>query len=1040
MNENTIRTGLEIAIIGVSGKFASADNINDFWELLKEGKEVSKELSKEELEQAGVSSDIYNKSNYVRTSGGIINNREFFDADFFGYSAVEAEIMNPQCRIAHEYAWSALEDAGYNPHIYKGKIGNYWGSGSTNYWELLVKLSGKVNCIGEYASWLLSSRDFLSTRLSYKLNLKGPSINLNTACSTSLAALNMACFAILTGQCDMAMVGSVSVSLSSRRGYEYKEGMISSVDGHCRAFDANASGTVSGEGVGVIILKSLEDAIEDNDHIYAIVKGSAINNDGNLKAGYTAPSVTGEKEVIKEAMSMAEIDAESISYVETHGTGTILGDPIEIDALTKAFSLNTDKTCAIGSVKTNIGHLDVAAGMAGLIKTILCLKHKMLPASINYEIPNPNINFENSPFYVNTKLRPWVNEKYPLRAGVSSFGIGGTNAHVILEEAPALTEKSTEKENVIIFLSAKSELVLSRMSANLACYLNKNKVNLEDMAYTFLSGRKRFACRKMFVCDTIQETIELLETGRNSKVSRYVGDENKKKVVFMFPGQGFQYIRMALGLYKNQPVFQKYIDQCFEIIQQKAGYDLKNLLFSIDDNEYSEKIIQTVYAQPIIFSLEYSLAMYLMSLNIIPYAMIGHSLGEYVAATISGVFTLENALKLVIFRGEIMQSMPKGVMVCINMEVENLNNYLNDKLSLVAVNSKDQCVVSGDEQAILDFEATMQNAGYKCIRLKTSHAFHSYMMDSGLDIFKEFVDSIPKKIPKIPYISNVNGEWITYEQALDSEYWVKHLRKTVQFKDGLEKLIQDEDKIFIEIGAGRTLSTFARKSLQWNDKYQTVNMLKGPRDTEEDYSYFLHQLGLLWMYGINVEWDKFFAAKNPCRVSLPTYAFDRKRYWIDYDIEKLSHSMKESTYKSMYSGHEFENEDYINQNAYPATQNTYQETLIQNEYINILVEICKQHFGIKDIDVHRNFFDMGASSLDIAYIKSQIENRIHKTFPVTVLYDNPNIYELCTFLINVKKSEQVTDTSESNESNESVPINTNNKLAQRKKYINTIGE
>lgn len=1037
MKENTERTGLEIAIIGVSGKFASGDNIDDFLELLMEGKEVFKELSKEELEQAGVSPDIYNKSNYVPIIGGVINNREFFDADFFGYSDVEAEIMNSQCRIAHEYAWSALEDAGYNPYLYKGKIGNYWGCGSTTYWELLVNLSGKVNCLGEYASWLLSSRDFHSTRLSYKLNLKGPSIILNTSCSTSLVAVDMACHAILTGQCDMAMVGAVSVSSTSRQGYEYQEGMINSADGHCRAFDSNASGTSSGEGIGVIILKSLEDAIEDNDHIYATIKGSAVNNDGNLKVGYTAPSVTGEKEVIQKAMSMADIDAESISYVETHGTGTILGDPIEIDALTKAFSLDGEKTCAIGSVKTNIGHLDVAAGMAGLIKTILCLKHKMLPRSINYENPNPNINFDNSPFYVNTKLRPWVNEKYPLRAGVSSFGIGGTNAHVILEEAPTVTKKNRKNGKVITFLSARSESVLSRMSSNLARYLNKNQVNLEDMSYTLLSGRKRFACRKMFVCDTVQETIELLETGQNSKVSTYVGDENKKKLVFMFPGQGFQYIGMAFGLYKNQPVFQKYIDQCFEIIQQKVGYDFKKLLFSIADDENSEKIIQTVYAQPIIFSLEYSLAKYLMSLNITPYAMIGHSLGEYVAATVSGVFTLEDALKLVIFRGEIMQSMPKGVMVCINIEVENLKDYLNYKLSLVAVNSKDQCVVSGDEQAILDFEATMKTAGYMCIRLKTSHAFHSYMMDSGLGTFKQIVDSIPKQIPKIPYISNVTGEWITHEQALDSEYWVKHLRKTVQFKDGLEKLIQDEDKIFIEIGAGRTLSTFARKSLQWNDKYQAVNMLKGVKDTEEDYSYFLNQLGLLWLYGVNVEWDKFFNTKNTCRVSLPTYSFNRKRYWIDYDIEKLFYSMKESTSKNRTLGNEFENADYTNQNVYPDTHNTYQDTIIQNEYINILIEICKQHFGINDIDVYKNFFDMGASSLDIAYIKSQIENRIHKTFSVTVLYDHPNIYELCIFLLNVKKDKEVTGISESNESES---INTNNKLAQRKKYINSTGE
>jgi len=1036
MNENTKRTGLEIAIIGVSGKIASANNIEEFWELLMEGKEATKELSKEELEQAGVSPDIYNKPNYVPMAGGIINNREFFDANFFGYSAVEAEIMNSQFRIAHEYAWSALEDAGYNPYTYKGKIGNYWGCGSTNYWELLVRLSGKINNIGEYASLLLSSRDFLSTRLSYKLNLKGPSIILNTACSTSLAALDMACYAILTGQCDMTMVGAVSVSSTPRWGYEYKEGMIDSADGHCRAFDAKASGTISGEGVGVVILKGLEDAIRDNDHIYAVIKGTGVNNDGSLKAGYTAPSVAGEKEAIKMAMNMAEVNAESISYVETHGTGTVLGDPIEIDALIKAFSLSGEKTCAIGSVKTNVGHLDVAAGMAGLIKTILCLNHRMLPPSINYEVPNPKIDFENSPFYVNTKLRPWVNERYPLRASVSSFGIGGTNAHVILEEAPTVIQKSTEKESIIVFLSAKNEAVLSKMSNNLAHYLDKNKVNLGDMSYTLLTGRKRFECRKMFVCESAEEAVELLKADQSSKVARYTGDENKKKVVFMFPGQGIQYIGMALGLYEKQLVFKKYMDQCLEIIRQKAGYDLKNLLFSVADDENSERIMQTVYAQPIIFSVEYSLAMYLIHLNITPYAMIGHSLGEYVAATLSGVFTLENALKLVIFRGEIMQSMPKGAMIYINMEEEKLNAYLNDRLSLVAINSKEQCVVSGDEQVVSDFEAAMKSEGYKCTRLKTSHAFHSYLMDNVLDTFREFVDSIPKDIPRIPYISNVTGEWITHEQAVDSEYWVKHIRETVQFKAGLEKLINDEDKIFIEIGAGRTLSSFARKSLQWSDKYQAVNMLRSPMDRDEDYSYFLHQFSSLWLYGVNVEWDKFFAGKNSGRVSLPTYSFDRKRYWIDYNMEKLTYSNRQSASECTESAYESQKEDYISQNAYVGKQNTYQDIITQNEYINIVTEICKQHFGIDEIDIYRNFFEMGASSLDITYIKSKIESGINKTFSITALYGYPNIYELCTFLLRIKKSEESPAISE----DESGPINTSNKLAQRKKYINSIGE
>lgn len=1047
MNHNSERTGLEIAVIGMAGKLASSDNLDEFWNVLSHNIEDTRELTEEELIKSGVSEEVYNKPCYIRKTGGILKDREYFDGSFFGYTKSECEVMSPQCRLAHEYAYAALEDGGYNPFDYKGKIGNYWGSNSTNYWEFLVNMSHKYESLGDYASWLLSSNNFLSTRISYKLNLKGPSINLNTACSTSLVAIDLACYDILTGKCHMAMVGSVSVSSSPREGYEYMEGMINSSDGHCRAFDADASGTTKGEGVGVVILKRLEDALNDNDHIYAVIKGTAVNNDGNVKVGYTVPSVLGEMDVINKALSMAEVDPKSISYIETHGTGTKLGDSIELEALNKVFRYNGEKNCEIGSVKTNIGHLDIASGMAGFIKTVLSLNSKMIPASINYSKPNPNLL--NSQFYVNTELHPWINKKYPLRAGISSFGIGGTNAHVIVEEAPEAKESLNKESGVLICLSAKSESALSKMESSLLGHLMKNAVSLQKMSYTLLSGRRRFAYRKMFICESQDEAIEILKSDINSNLDKYLDENKKKKIIFMFPGQGFQYIKMAHGLYTIEPVFKNYMDKCFKIIEEETGSNLKSLLFDSDDKEASRKIIQTVNAQPIIFSVEYSLAMYLISLGIIPDAMIGHSLGEYVAAAVSGVFTLEDALKVVIFRGEIMQSVPSGVMLCVNTSSEILSQYLNDKLSLVAVNSSDQCVISGKEKDILEINEVLNLDGHRCTRLKTSHAFHSYMMDPVLDIFVGFMKSIKRKKPKIPYISNVTGSWITYEQISADEYWARHIRSSVQFKKGIETLLENNGNVLVEIGAGRTLNNLARKSIRWNKETYGVNMIKSCGEEDEDYRYFLQQLGFLWLYGVEINWNNFFNNKEIGRISLPTYPYERKRYWIDYDLKNLFNK-GDGTYEQVkFSVYEkekisYENEMntadtekkktlYINENTSDSTEHSYFDNIIQSKYIDEIADIFKIHFGVDEVDIHQNFFDMGANSLDMVDIKSKIEKRIQKTFSITELYNYSNIYKLCIYLKNEAFDEK--DINKDEKVTESKQEFNNNKLAMRRRIV-----
>ncbi|UCH96225.1 MAG: amino acid adenylation domain-containing protein, partial [Candidatus Aminicenantes bacterium] len=809
-----------------------------------------------------------------------------------------------------------LEHAGYDPGVYKGKIGLYAGASPNLFWEIssLKSSSADVSYAEQWEAVQFSDKDYLSTRIGYKLDLKGPCVTLQTACSTSLAAVVLACRELLSGACDMALAGGVSVTFHDEKGYVYQEGGIMSPDGLCRAFDARARGTVGGNGAGVVVLKPLDTAITDRDCIHAVIKGFALNNDGKNKVGFTAPGVQGQAEVIGTALQAAGIEPESIGYIEAHGTGTPMGDPIEIEGLKLAFKPRAGahsykkNSCAVGSVKTNIGHLDAAAGAVGLIKTVLALKHRMIPPSLHFETPNPKIDFENSPFYVNTELKEWKNHKYPLRAGVSSFGIGGTNAHVILEESPKGTRGlgSLSKYHLIL-LSAKTQSALDKMTENLAEYFKKTLLNrgnhenptnpgpiLADAAYTLQVGRKRFPYRRMLVCSTVDEAIAMLSTPGTLDCHYHLLKEDKPPVVFMFPGQGSQYVNMGRELYEKEPVFRQEMDRCFEILKPLMGYDIKEILYPSSVSSVSsvaKNIDQTEMTQPLLFAFEYTLAKLLVEWGIKPDSMIGHSIGEYTAACLSGIFSPEEALKLVVLRGRLVQRLPGGAMLSAAIAEEELVPLLKDKaLSLAAVNSPSQCVVSGTHQAVEDFARDLKQKGYDTRPLHTSHAFHSYMMDPVLEEFKQTVIGMKINFTKasIPFISNVTGKRITVEEASNPDYWVTHLRRTVRFNHGLAKLFAMEGAIFVEVGPGRALSTFARQYFQeYKEKGQcplVINLVRHPGEDCSDCRTLFNQIGRLWLYGIEVDWPGLHRQEKRYRIPLTTYPFEGKRFPVKADL------------------------------------------------------------------------------------------------------------------------------------------------------------
>ncbi|MGD2087791.1 MAG: SDR family oxidoreductase [Candidatus Aminicenantes bacterium] len=904
--ENSL-TGLEIAVIGMAGVFPGAKDIQRFWENLKNGIESISFFTEKELETYGVNPGLPGRENYVKAKA-MLEDMEWFDASFFGYTPKDAESLDPQIRIMHECAWHALEDAGYDPYTYEGSIGFYAGAQNNITWEVKVLLGGAGSSSNFFEMTQLSNKDHLSTHVSYKLNLTGPSFTLETQCSTSLVALHLACQGLLSGECDMALAGGVNITSLQKSGYMYQEGMILSSDGHIRSFDTKADGSVFGDGAALVVLKPIEEAIAGGDNILALVKSSFINNDGNRKVGYSAPSVEGQAEVIKTALELARVEPESIGYIEAHGTATVLGDQIEFEALKLAFNTVKQHFCKIGTVKTNVGHLDNAAGIVGFIKTVLALKHRLIPPSLHFEASNSEIDFENSPFYVVTTLTPWKNDPYPLRAGVSSFGIGGTNAHVILEEAPLHLlqkreeETQTGRQYQLLLLSARTENALDKAAKNLARYLERNPgINLADAAYSLQVGRKHFPYRRMLVGrDKNQVTAALWTNGngtttntvssrgpQSSKQERvifqaFLNKNNSRFVFFMFPGLGSQYVNMGLDLYREEPAFRQEMDRCFTILEPLVKEDLKAILYPGRNNmeEAKEKIKRSEINQVLLFIFEYALAKLLLKWGITPHAMIGYSFGEYSAACISGVFSLEDAIKLIVYRGQLIQAVPEGAMLSVPAPLEKIKPLLPGDLS-IAVDNGPSCIVSGAKDSVETVEKQLKKMKYLCMRLDTSFAVHSNLMNRIVEKFEERLRQIPLNKPKIPYIANVTGKLITGEEAADPGYWSTHLRETVKFADGIKELVKDPGSLFIEVGPGQDLRALVLRYMEDSSDQHVINLVRNPLKNISDVYYLLNKIGCLWLYGVKIDWSAFYAHQKRLRVSLPKYPFERQCYWLD---------------------------------------------------------------------------------------------------------------------------------------------------------------
>ncbi|MFJ9106247.1 beta-ketoacyl synthase N-terminal-like domain-containing protein [Streptomyces sp. NPDC102405] len=879
-----LATDLDIAIIAMEGRFPGATNLEQFWENLAAGREAVTHFSDEQYLAAGGDPRGLDDP-YLVKAEAVVEDIDQFDAAFFGYRTRDAELMDPQHRLLLECSHHALEQAGYVPDAYPGAIGVYAGASMSKYWLFNVypHLIGSQDSLELLNAAYGSTDSSLATRISYALNLKGPSLYVQTACSTSLVAVHLACQDLLSYRCDMALAGGASISPARHRGYRYVTDGPYAPDGHCRAFDADAQGMFPGDGAGVVLLKRLTDALADGDRIRGVIKGSAVNNDGDRKVGFTAPSVPGQAEVITAAHAVAAVDADSITYVEAHGTATPVGDPIEVSALTQAFAQSTQRAqfCALGSVKTNIGHLDAAAGVAGLIKTVLALEHRMIPPSLHFHTPNPLIDFTDSPFYVPTALTPWTEGTTPRRAGVSSFGIGGTNAHLVVEQAPPPLASGPAPSWSLLTLSAKTPTALETMTRNLGAHLGDHReLNIADVAHTLQTGRQHHPYRRtLMVTDTAQAAATLQDPERHG-MSTSPGETGKPAPVFMFPGWGAQYPDMGAQLYETEPVYRSEIDACADILLPVLGKDLRDILFPT-----FRPAAETVQAEldpavdfPAIVATEYAMARLLMSKGITPKAMIGHSLGEYTAACLADVISLKDVLPLVAERGRLFTQAGTGSMLAVSLGADQIQRYLGGEVSLAAINGRGMCTVSGPVAAIGELEHRLTADGIDHRSLRIASAAHSSLLDPILDAYEAAVARVELREPTLPFLSNVTGTWITAQQATDPAYWRRHTRDTVRFADGLDEVCADHEAVLLEVGPGQTLTKLAQRHLRTQT---AIPSMRQARSQESDASFLLQALGQLWLRGVQIDWLTVSGRQPRTRVPLPGYPFERRRYWID---------------------------------------------------------------------------------------------------------------------------------------------------------------
>jgi acyl transferase domain-containing protein len=1058
-NENNYVENLEntdqadgVAVIGMAGRFPKAKNIDEFWQNLENGIDCISFYENEELIESGCDPEAIKNHDYVKAKGEV-EDVDMFDASFFGINPREAEVTDPQHRMLLECAWEALEHAGYDSGKFDGSIGVFAGK-SMDYYLLLnvyPRIRKEISA-GSLQAAIGNDKDSLTTTISYRLNLTGPAITIQTSSSTSLVALCVACQSLLTYQCDIALTGGITAGPPIKSGYLYQEGNIWSPDGHCRPFDSRAKGFVSGSGMGLVVLKRLDEAILDGDNIWAVIKGFAVNNDGYNKVSYSAPSVDAQARVVAEAMAVADVHPETLQYIETHGTATNLGDPIEITALNQVFRHHTNKKhyCAIGSVKSNIGHLDNSAGIAGLIKVALSLKHKKIPASLHFENPNPKIDFENSPFFVNTQLKEWKantdtdGTPIPRRAGVTSLGMGGTNAHVILEEAPGESGSVgqwvsgphidvkggsprpplTSREYQLILLSAKTETALETKTTQLLDYMKTHDhgndgLNLADTAYTLALGRRDFNHRRMILCQELEDAKTALEELTPGPVKDSLCDIVERPVVFMFSGQGAQYVNMGKGLYQKEPVFKQNMDKCAEILTPLLSIDPREVIYpglhtppppghpsqEGKEEKSAEQLQQTWLTQPVLFMLEYSLAQLWIDWGIVPKGMIGHSIGEFTAACISGCMDLEDALTLVATRGRLMHQQEKGAMLSVGIDESQVKEMLAGEISLAAVNSPKHSVVSGKTQDIEKLEKQLSEKNIFCRRLHTSHAFHSPMMAPIMKDFADVVRKVNLSPPKIPFISGVTGNWIREEEACNPNYWVLQLRQPVRFSAGILEILKDPTRVLLEVGPGSSLCLLAKEHKIINNDTEsqpiTFSTIRHIKQTEPDMAFLLKTLGSLWLSGVTVDWKSYYKNEKRRRIPLPAYPFERKRHWLE-EIKGIKQDIEEKTGREKVPTEE--TPDNIPAETETNKAGSEKEKTFQprpklnseyaaptNELEQQIVEMWEDILGIKPIGINDNFFDLGGHSLLATLFLSQLLEKFQTRLELQSIFETPTI-------------------------------------------------
>jgi acyl transferase domain-containing protein/acyl carrier protein len=1070
----------DIAIIAMTGRFPGAPSVEHLWRNLRAGVESVRFFTDDELAAAGVDAQLAADPRYVK-AGAILDGIDLFDAGLFGISPREAEVTDPQHRIFLECAWEALERAGYDSSTYPGRIGVFAGANLSTYLLRLFADPAARASVNMLQAILGNDKDSLTTLASYKLNLRGPSVAVQTFCSTSLVAVHMACRSLRGGECDMALAGGVRIVVPDHQGYLYEPGGLAPADGHSRSFDAKATGSILGHGAGIVCLKRLAEALADGDPVLAVIKGSAINNDGSLKAGYTAPSVNGQAEAIAAAFADAGVTPDSVSYLEAHGSATGLGDPIELAALTKAFRRFTSRQgyCPIGSVKSNFGHLDRAAGVTGLIKTVLALEHGELPPSINFDEPNPQIDFAASPFFVNTALRPWERGETPRRAAVNSLGMGGTNVHVVVEEAPlAPPSTSPSRPWQLLALSAKTPSALQAATANLRGWLDErpalDAAGLADAAHTLGVGRRALPYRRAVVCRDAAEAAAALGGGGPARFAGGDRGERQRPVVFAFSGLGGHYAGMGRGLYAGEPAFRETVDRCAALLEPLLGLDLRQLLYPAGGDAVGEDsdggaqpavdlrgmlrrgagaeggwLDDTRLIQPALFVVEVALAQLLMAWGIRPQAVLGYSLGEYAAATVAGVLSLADALALVAGRARLIAELPAGAMLAVGLAAEELQPLLGEELSLAAINGPEQSVAAGSPEAVAALEALLASRGAACRRLRTSHAFHSRQMAAIFDRAVALAAGVELRPPAIPCLSNVSGTWLTAEQATDPTYWARHMCEPVRFSTAIAELRREPGRVVVELGPGKSLGSLILQHPSSRDGEETAVLaaMRHSYEAQPDQRYALTALAKLWLLGVEPDWAGLHAGERRRRVLLPTYPFERQRYWIETaDLaapaagrpalaaaaspaspapgsSPSSHAAPEQAEEAAArpapaaapaGAREHRTAAGAGGAAgfYPRPSLRVEYVAPRNELEHFIGGIWEELLGVAQVGIHDNFLDLGGDSLLATRLVARMRDAIEVELPVRLFFERSTVAELAAAVGEIRREQEAREARE----------------------------